>query len=769
MHVDIYKKMKKKNQSIQELKYDYENDNELQKFYEIRKTDKSWDNYHGLITPFDSRFIKIKENILNDNVEIVSFDMFDTLISRPFFLPSDMFLLLNKLFIELFNPIQSVDFSRIRKNCEMELREINYKKGIQEVTLDGIYDYMARAYNLDRKKLDIIEEKEMEMELHFCRRRNSGYELYTLAKEAKKKVILTSDIYLPKKFIEKLAKKNGYEFDELYVSSELLKTKANGSLFEYIIEQEKTKNIVHIGDNYISDLTKPQEYGLQSFQLFKAIDVMMGYTEKNVGNCGKLYKKFMAFNYDHIPYEENYGVRCSLAIAANYYFDNPFRSFNSYSDFNGDPYFIGFYALGMQNLALCNWLLNDAKINNIDSISFMARDGYLPYKSALTFQKYIDKYNNIKLNYIYVSRKSLMPLLLRDKSGISMIETYLNYLTITPKDLIKQIISVIKYDSKIEKELSETIKLNKVFESKKEFTDTLSLIYDKCFDKDKYNNYFNMCKKYFSENFIGNASTFDIGYSGKPEAIISTVLDKPITTYFIHVNNSNAFNNMSNCNSVLKTFFDYKPTLTGTIRELFISSTGPSCIGYEYKDNKIVPVFVDKGKYSYYNIDMINKIQKGSSDFLNTFLDFFGNYINQIDLNKYYMSLPFEYYCHYVQMEDRLPTKNLLFEDNVNNYVEINKFIFDIYNNYAKEYSLGTIPKKYEEIPVLNINYNLPKSRFKRIIYYTFLDKKELKSKWNEWAEKKNDQLLLPSSRFKRIIYYMVFDRKTLKKKIFRK
>lgn len=766
MHINTYKKLKKKNRKIEKLNFDYENDECIKSFYKIQEKDKSWDNYYGLETSFDESFNEIKANIINPDVKIISFDMFDTLVTRPFYMPSDMFSLLNNIFIQLFNPIKAVDFSKIRKKSEAELRNINYKKRIPEVTLDGIYEYISNTYNLDKKKLEKIKDKEKEMELHFCNRRNSGYELYSLARHLKKKTILTSDIYLPRDLIESILQKNGYEFDEIYLSSELLKTKSSGTLFEYIIDKEKTNKILHIGDNYESDYEIPKRYNIQSMQLIKASDVMMGYSRINVKNCGNLYKHFVLFNQDHIPYEEITGVRCSIGIISNKYFDNPFRPYNSYSDFNGDPYFIGYYALGMQIISLCKWLFDDARKNKIDSISFMARDGYLPYEAAKIYAKSIGNYDNIKLNYTYVSRKSLMPLLLKDKSGISLIDTYLNIDKFTPRELMNQFEKVIKISKQNENKIGEQYDLDKKISSIDEFNSCMSLIYDVCFDQEKYDKYYKLCKKYFDQEFYKNCSTFDIGYSGKPEAIISSIIEKPIRTYFIHANNSSAFNNMRNCNSELCTFYEYKPTLTGTIRELFISNIGPSCVGYEEKNGTIKPILKDTDEYSYYNKKMIESIQQGALDFVKDFCNYFKEYINDIDLNKYYMSIPLEYYYHYSFMEDRLPIKNLLFEDNVNNYVELNDFIFNRYKEYSKEYSLGIIPKKFD---INEINYYLPKRRLNRILYYSMYDHKELKNKWNKWKLKKDIPEQLPKSKLKRTAYYIVFDREKFRKKLFKK
>ena len=46
-----------------------------------------------------------------------------------------------------------------------------------------------------------------------------------------------------------------------------------------------------------------------------------------------------------------------LAVVANKYFDNPFRVFNGESDFNIDPFLIGYYAVGMYMFGVGNWLL----------------------------------------------------------------------------------------------------------------------------------------------------------------------------------------------------------------------------------------------------------------------------------------------------------------------------------------------------------------------------------------------------------------------------
>lgn len=758
----ISKQIELNNLNDSNINYDYENSKVLKKFYELKNDDRSWNNYQELLISYNEGLNDIKKQIASSETEVVSFDMFDTLVVRPFLVPSDMFSLLNAEFHKVFDVLNVLDFGIIRKKSEMELRYIKKKEDIKEVTYDEIYDYISKQYNLDFKKLEKIKQKEIEMELHFCYRRNTGYELYSLAKQLNKRVILTSDIYFSKEVLIKILKKNGYEFDEYYVSSELLKTKGYGEVFDYVKDKEKTDKILHIGDNYISDYVNPREHGINAARLIKTSDVIMGYSPIIVNNCGYLYKFFDSFNIDHVPYEQNTGVRCSIALAANYYFDNPFRPFNKHSDFNGDPYFIGYYALGMQSVSMCKWLIDDVIKNKIDSICFMARDGYLLYEALKIFDEKVGRLKNVKLNYTYVSRKSLMPLLFREKACISLIDTYLEYQFLTPKSLMKQFEKVTIVTSDAKKKISLKYDLDKEFKCVEDFNDCLSLIYDYCFDQKKYDDYYKMCKTYFDKEFIGNASTFDVGYSGKPEAIISSIIQRPLTTYFIHTNSTEGFKNSVNGKFRLETFYDFKPTISGALRELFISYIGPSCVGYKYNKGDVVPVFGQKDSYSYYNIDMVQLSQKGAIDFVKDFSYFFGEYINYLDFNKYYMSLPLEYYYHYAKEIDKYPIKDLLFEANVNNFVEMNDFILDIKRKYSAEYNRGE-KSTYRNSD--EIDYTLPKRRINRVIYYTLHDKRELKIKWNKWKDKSKDPNALPSSKVKRVAYYTIFDRKTLRKK----
>lgn len=733
------------------------------------------DTYYLAYSKYNNGLDEIKRNIIDSKTKVISFDLFDTLVVRPFYLPSDMFQLLDKEFIKKVKCSSITKFSKIRIEAEETMRIINRKKSISEVTLEEIYDYIKNTYDLDKKIANYFKKREIELELEFCKKRKTGFSLYELAKDFNKKIIITSDIYLDEKTIRKLLKQNGYNINNIYLSSSIKKTKAKGDLYDYIVMQEKVnpEDIVHIGDNYSSDYKNAKEKGINALHLPRTINAMM-----DIQKCGKMYECFDMFNIDVRPYIYNYGVRCSIALVANKFFDNPFVSFCENSTFNANPFLLGYYGLGMNLLSIGTWLLKDTKKSDIDELAFMSRDGLLPLKACKIIQNNTNINKNTKLDYIYISRKALLPLIFSDKASLNMIDTYLtSYNQMTPLDL-KREIEVILIDVSRE-EYIKFIKNNNfneksTFKNKDQLIKFTNLIYDKYFSVEKYNNYYNIVKEYFEKFYKKKSSTFDIGYSGKPEAIISQIIDKPIKTYFIHANSSDAYNNSCMANYDLNTFYDYKPTLTGTIRELLYSDINPSCIGYKKENNVVIPIFGNEEKYTNYNIEIISEIQNSALNFINDFTTTFGEYYDLIDINKFYLSMPYEYYLHYSKYYDNILIKNLIFYDNINNELELSKFIDNEFAYYKEKYNKSVIYEDLiskEEIRALADNGygKLPKNRIIRMLYYFLFDRDTLNKKYVKWKEKINEPEQLPQSRLKRIIYYIIFNKSKIIDKIHKK
>lgn len=189
--------------------------------------------------------------------DIISFDVMDTLLFRPFSCPTDIFLLLEK-----GNKID--DFRDIRIQAELTARENKYNsKKSTEVTLDEIYAELSKNVDTDIEKL---KQSELDAELDLCFANPYMLAVFKNLQENGKKIIACCDDYFSKEFISKMLEKCGFTgFEDIFVSCELQVSKFDGSMYKMLkTKYGKDKKIIHIGDNEQSDYVKAKASKISS-------------------------------------------------------------------------------------------------------------------------------------------------------------------------------------------------------------------------------------------------------------------------------------------------------------------------------------------------------------------------------------------------------------------------------------------------------------------------------------------------------------------------
>lgn len=190
--------------------------------------------------------------------DVISFDVFDTLILRPFSEPTDLFFLLADQF-------SYPDLKRIRQEMEWKAREKKYKsRKHYETTLDEIYNILSEETGLDK---DTVMQAEVELENKFCFANPYMKNVVSLLKRQGKRIVITSDMYLNTGQIRELLQRCGYpKFDAYYVSCGKGASKSKGDLYELVRQEEgQEKTFAHVGDNYISDVQNSEKHGFCSF------------------------------------------------------------------------------------------------------------------------------------------------------------------------------------------------------------------------------------------------------------------------------------------------------------------------------------------------------------------------------------------------------------------------------------------------------------------------------------------------------------------------
>lgn len=294
--------------------------------------------------------------------DVISFDIFDTLIFRPFSEPTDLFFFLGEKFGML-------DFKRIRVEMEQKEREECYKKhGHTEITLQDIWNRIEHEVGISADK-GIVEERGLEMQ--FCYANPYMLEVFTQLRRREKQVIVVSDMYLPERFLRELLEKNGYRgIDKIYVSCEYRKNKATGSLFELVREEDcRGKKVIHVGDNPTSDITMAEKHGFDTFYY------------PNVNKDSRSYR----------PYDMSPVVGGAYRGIVNTYLHCGMAEYSM-------EYEYGFVYGGIFVLGYCSFIHEYCLRHHIDKILFLSRDG------DILKQVYDRMFPNDHTEYAYWSR-----------------------------------------------------------------------------------------------------------------------------------------------------------------------------------------------------------------------------------------------------------------------------------------------------------------------------------------------------------------------------
>lgn len=671
----------------------------------------------------------LKLQICDSEIKVISFDVFDTLVYRPFWNPTDLFYLLGIFVNNLLDAKDFIDFRVIRIEAENKARELKkiYSPMIEEITLDDIYKVIQDYLGIEDEAVEKIKNKEIELEIKYCNPRNYAKELFNMALAIGKKVVITSDMYLPEGVIEKILKKCGYAgYSKIYLSSSIKLTKWTGSLFAYIKNDLKvsTQDILHIGDTIQSDVDMASKQGFKSFYFPKAVDRLTN----SVNNLysGEIFNRIYAGPFalrDGGQYNRFWGWRTLIAIAANKIFDNPYIEFNSGSDFNADPRILGYYLLGNHMFAVSQWLATDVKNKKYKNLNFMARDGYLP---MLCFKILNQIYQcDVNVNYLYLTRSVVLPLQIAKSDDFFGLLHNINVTAHSPKNLFEMFNDfLVDNDRKNHltfcKENGFLYDIN--FNSIRSYYEFVRLFKSNCIDYTKFNKYIEKVGKYLSSSFNGPSATFDVGYSCRIESILKHTYDYDITPYYIHINNDIPFLRAMRNNIDIQTFYNFSPGVTGVLRELLISKLEPSCKALKIENDKVIPEFRDF-ESNYIEKYVIELIQKNAVMFVKDVVTLFGQDLQQLYYQREDVSLAIEYFFSSAKVVDRQIFSYGVFEDDLGLGKTVSTL--DFWNEQIKNV---TVPEE----KTFDIQLSFIPSKWKRAVCLYFINRDFLKQKVKE-------------------------------------
>lgn len=296
--------------------------------------------------------------------KVVSFDIFDTLLIRPFADPGMVFSFLEERVSKEFG---IKDYRRLRQEAENIARARSPLK--RDVTISEIYSAFSELANINPSTAEKLLQFEVETEQALLAPRIAVVEFAREVKKSGKRLVLVSDTYLEKKYLERILQAKGIDFyDTMYISCEVGKRKDRGDLWQHVIEQEyvEPRELLHVGDNEQSDVQLLVDRGFMHPGHVMKPSVLFRLTETGE----TLWKAIQ-------PYR---GWKESLlyGMVANLFCSDPVPKgiFESKAPLS-DPFKLGYSLMGPIVFTFLAWLIKMAQQDNIDAIKFTTREGYL--------------------------------------------------------------------------------------------------------------------------------------------------------------------------------------------------------------------------------------------------------------------------------------------------------------------------------------------------------------------------------------------------------
>lgn len=208
-------------------------------------------------------------------IKYVFFDIFDTILKRKIEPEYVKKIWSNNLIKYLNLDINAIKLYNLRNKVESELGEFNKSLGNDcEISYLDIIKKIYEELNINLEYNNFLEactDIEVNLESKVLIPMDDIIDEIKKLKKENKKIICISDMYLTRSMIEKIFTNLHIInlFDHIYVSSEYLKNKKTGNLYDIVFNNLKveSKDCIMIGDNKHSDYSVAIEKGMKAIHL----------------------------------------------------------------------------------------------------------------------------------------------------------------------------------------------------------------------------------------------------------------------------------------------------------------------------------------------------------------------------------------------------------------------------------------------------------------------------------------------------------------------
>lgn len=425
--------------------------------------------------------------------DVVSFDLFDTLILRKLLFHTDVYELMKK-----YDGSIPGDFAENRIKCERELMRERSSPDICE-----IYEELKKTYGWTNRQKEYYRGLEYDTDCKCMELRRDVFALYQECRRMDKKIYLITDMYYTKEqIIGLLDRFHIRQYEDVLVSCDK-KTSKSERLFDIYLEREPNGKKLHIGDDEEADILPARMRGIETCHILSARRMLESSCYRELEFCAdSLLEKAAA--------------GCFIAKV----FNSPFEMKDGKGIIRRKKDY-GYQFIGPLVLKFCLWLIEKVRGADIKTILFSSRDGYI-IKKAYEYLKE-NCFPEEKLPdavYLYASRMAYVSMSLYGEEDIRFAYG-------------------LAYDGRPEEMLRERFKL-----SEEEIEE---------YDKEKYPDAWDYIKKHsdrilkksvlyrehFLEYILANhieinerSAYFDFVSSGTCQQCLQRVIRQPLKGYY---------------------------------------------------------------------------------------------------------------------------------------------------------------------------------------------------------------------------------------------
>lgn len=516
-----------------------------------------------------------------NHADVVSFDLFDTLIMRQTLSASDVLEHVNCRLQE--QEISISDFGKKRLESEKRLSQ-HKAPNLIEIYSD-LLKKTEYADEIGNIKAENLAELEYATDLELLVPRREVCNILKNAVASGKRVYVVSDTYYSKEQLRIILEKCGItSYTDIFASSDYGTGKTQ-QLFGILKGNEKEKKYLHIGDDIVADVEHAAKWGVEACQIYSGSELL-----DMVGGLGLT------------EYANTLSERLKIGIFISKIFNSPFQFEAMDKSIRiTDAFDIGYLLCAPMISDFVLWFQRMVKELNLSNIWLSARDGYFIKKMyAYLLDYYQEKDESV---YFLTSRIAAI------RAGVQ-----------TKEDI--KYVDEMKFSGTLEENLrkrfgidAESISPKETLENETGLLKYQQVILEKAkIEREKY-------QKYIEEITIreGNIAFFDFVAKGTCQMFLQHIVDNPLNgLYFLQLEPEF----MSDKELVIESFYSKEEMASSAIYEDYyiletiLTAPHPSVCGFSEKGEALFSEETRKPE----DIVCFQRIQDGIFEYFKDYL-----------------------------------------------------------------------------------------------------------------------------------------------------